>query len=462
MKTYDLIIIGAGASGLMAAYAATSQGASVLLVEKHNKKLGQSILRSGNGRCNISHQDISAQDYNQAAFIQALLNANEIKDMHLFIENIFADMGLFFAYEDKRAYPYSFNAQSVLSSLLTASKSYGLDIIRGAQIRSLEKDSNFKLDLELSEDLESEQTHIRVCSTKLLWAAGAQSAQDFLNLSAQEHSKLPDINYIRQEALLCPLQVDNPLIYGLSGLRVKLLCQGPHGYQEEGEILIRDYGLSGILSFNISRELHHHKTSNYSFNFIPGLKLQDVESYLNRRLEQIAQDKKLKAQVELKREAYLHILDGILAPQLARRIIELSLCPQIKSCNDYENRLKQEGWKKTKAHKNSKSSKVDSPTLKLKLEELELLNTKTLISMLTKFKLEIKAICETQLAQLSSGGLDINNLNDNLEHKTCAGLYFSGEVLDVDGPCGGYNLAWAWISGYIAGKDAALKTKKTD
>ncbi len=352
---YDLIIIGGGASGLACAYAAVKRGKSVLVLERE-KKVGTKLLMTGNGKCNLSATDVCPEKYNHPNFVKDIL---EQEDVHKFI----ADIGIMTRTVDRRIYPYSESALTVVNKLRSALPP---DVIRTEEVERIDKKELFVVNGYSSRA-------VVICTGSA--ATKGKASYDLAERFGHKTTELMPS--------LVPLVTDTTYIKGLSGLRNKVrlkLIKGEKTVaQEEGEILFRDNGISGICSMCLSTYIARHPGKYVvSINFVP-----DVDA-----IEYCKEDE----------------ADGILHQAVAQAV-----------------------------SKYASTKKVP------------------LVSALTDFRLDNVACGGLKQAQVVCGGLITDDFDDRLQSKICPGLYAGGEVLDVDGECGGYNLHWAFASGLRIG-----------
>ena len=388
-RTSDVIIIGGGASGIVAALAAGQAGAKVTVLEK-NIRVGKSILSTGNGRCNISNSTIGKPEsflqYNNPEFVSTILKRYDSTSIRLF----FYDLGLLTIVEKNLwVFPRTQSANTVLDVLLKEMERLAVNCYTGQEI----------IGLRISEEGYRVETTTASYSAKaLILACGVEpllTAFAFLNTA----SSTP---------ILGPLKTDVDPIRGLDGVRVNAKVSLMDGEKviasEEGEILFRDYGVSGIVIFNLSR--HAKPGHTLSIDLFPELTERDLLNTLEKRLT---------------RRPDLNA-DELLTGMLHSRIIQAVI-------------------RKSKSRTNQG---LDQGMLY------------PLAQSMKKYQLKVTGGPSKDQAQVTRGGLGTDSFNpETLEAKNQAGLFACGECLDIDGPCGGYNLHWAWASGLVAGEQAA-------
>lgn len=362
-----IAIIGGGASGLTAAIKAAEQGFNVTILEKADRT-GKKILKTGNGRCNLSNINVSKSFYNHPDFVTDVLEKIPCEKLLSFYKSI----GLLTVKDTEgRIYPYSDSATSVLDVLRLRCMSLGVKEQVNTEVKDIkkQKDNTFLLDTNAAP----------FTADKVIVSVGGGS-----NLLKELGH-----NVINFEPILCPLKTDISKIKALSGLRSKckvtLTRKGKEIYFESGEVLFRPYGLSGIVIFNLSR--YAQKGDILHLDFLENLTSSEVKELLSSRINK-GND----------------LLTGI----FPKRIGEV------------------------------------------------LLKESNLTNAIKDFTLEVLDKTETNSAQVTRGGIDVNEVNSKtFESKKVKNLYITGEALDIDGACGGYNLHFAFASGLTAGESAA-------
>lgn len=396
-----LAIIGAGAAGLIAAISAAQKGAEVYLFEATDR-VGSKILATGNGRCNLTNMHVNPQAYNAPAFVSPALKNYTPKHIRL----AFEQMGLLTHIEDEgRVYPLSNTATSVLDVLRHSCERYNVTIATNFEADVITKTATtFLVGSKRGKTFEA---------NKVLVTTGGGSSL----LASCGHTIMPF------SPVLCALQTQTDPLRGLSGVRARAhvrlysssACGGRLLAQETGEVLFRDYGLSGIVIFNMSRLAE--KGNVISLDFFPELELVDFIKKLQKRIDVLAHysdDKLLQSQPP----TYEELLCGMFHSRIAAAILR-------------------------NAHLKPSALARDDACEKL-------------ARVCKDFRVEVQGFGNVKNAQVVRGGALVDEFDSNtLESRKVAGLYAAGEVLNVDGKCGGYNLHWAWASGLVAARSAS-------
>ncbi|MBQ4608241.1 MAG: aminoacetone oxidase family FAD-binding enzyme [Clostridia bacterium] len=407
MRT-DCIILGGGAAGLAACAHLAAHGANVALVERMDR-VGKKIMAAGNGRCNISNEDMRPQLYGDAApFVSSVYQATPPDEVLSFL----GTLGLMTAREEGRIYPRTMMAASVLDVLRAPLSLPHVALMTDCEARSLmpSRRGGWSVQLASGQGL---------FAPSVILALGGSAAPHLGTdgagarlLDALGHSVTP------LHPALVQLRSDHPALRSLKGVRVhaalSLQIDGVPAAQETGELLFADYGLSGVCVFQLSRfaspALAQKRRVQILVNFLP--EIADTQSWLDARITALST---LDAQ---------SLFTGVFPRLLAQAILRhAGIRPEAKAAS-------------------------------LSSRERALL-----AQAVCAFLFEITGTQGFKSAQVTRGGASIHEVDPfTMESRLFGGLYLAGEVLDVDGPCGGYNLHFAFASGITAAKsiEAAL------
>lgn len=405
-------VIGGGASGLVAAIYAAKSGNEVTLIEK-NSDCGKKILITGNGRCNYFNTEINTKHYNSTdnRILERIITEKNQKEILTFFENI----GIVPKIKNTYYYPMSNKAKSIKEALKKELELENVYTKINSEVKKIIKKEN-KFIITFEDNIES------LKFDKVILALGSKaypltgSTGTGYNIAASfSHS------IIKPLPALVPLICEGSYFKKWAGARceakVMLLEENNLIKEENGEVQFTDYGISGICVFNLSsliaRGLDNNKKEEVVINFVPWLEAQSIEEIIN-YLEQ--RENKVTGR-NLK-----EFLSGFLEEKLVKTILEVS---NINSDKYYSELTKKEKYK--------------------------------LARNLYSFKLKVIDTKSFDNAQICSGGVSLKEINPlTMESKIIKDLYIVGEMLDVDGDCGGYNLAFAFISGMLAGKGTGV------
>lgn len=402
---YDVIIIGAGASGLMAAAAAASKGARVALLE-HKDDIGKKILATGNGRCNFTNTDMSVNKFHGSkALIKNGLSQFNYADTIRF----FKELGIP-AYDNAGyIYPNSRQAASVVAAFRMELMRLHVDVKTGINIT----------DIKPADDLTgySIQTDKGSFKSKRLIIACGLTASPKLGSDGSLFRQIEALGHHIQKPLpaLCGFSCDGLNFKKITGVRcdatVASVIDGQMTEQNTGELQLADYGISGIPVFQISslmsRALDKGQRVEVIIDFLPAFSDDELNRYIKDRSITTTDNRSLN-----------EMLNGLLNNKLLLELI----------------------------HKSGVS-----PDKKGRLLTDD--DCKSLTRSIKHTVVSVKKPRGVEFAQVCAGGIYTKEIDvRTLESKIHPGLYFCGELLDVDGICGGYNLQWAWTSGYIAGE----------
>ncbi|MBR3040618.1 MAG: aminoacetone oxidase family FAD-binding enzyme [Lachnospiraceae bacterium] len=413
----EIAIIGGGASGLVAAYYACKNPENHVTVYEKNEIAGKKLRQTGNGRLNFSNEDLSLVHYehysdnpdpgflhsmvleDDVKCIDAILSQNGLNEYVSFLE----ELGVPSFEKNGYYYPYSERAGEVSEILYKTLAKRGVDFMFSSTIKDVSVDEGGRFSIQ---DKKYDSV-ILACGGKAMPNSGSDGG-GFKIARFFEHT----VTYTYP--VLVPLCVsDGQILKELAGVRVK----GEVAGYVDDVLLKKDYGeiqftekyISGIPVFQLSRHLtkaiEELKNVKIICDFFPELLNDDMDKFIERRKEV-----KYDASFE-------ELFEGILPEKLYRFLLDRFI-------------------KETKEH------------------SLEISQEKAFLIYLKSFPIEISGHAGFENAQCTRGGIVLSELSDNLESKLVPNLYMIGEMLNVDGDCGGYNLQWAYSSGRIAGENA--------
>ncbi|MCH4192568.1 MAG: aminoacetone oxidase family FAD-binding enzyme [Butyrivibrio sp.] len=403
-----VLIAGAGASGMCAAICCARAGAMVTVIEKEDHA-GKKLSMTGNGRCNLSNEEMQAEDYNVRAAdrMQKWLGQFGTADTIAF----FRSLGIVVRSEAGYLYPYSGQASSVVDVMQKEMERLGVELIFHTQIKEIIKNPEGKAYTVRTSGISYQADAVILATGGLAGPKVTASTGDGYYIAG----KLGITSEKCYPALVQLLSRDDTLPQE-AGVRMEAEITFRSEQQiltaEEGELQITAHGISGIpimqASGKVAQCLAQGKAVTAEIDFFPG--------YDAKKFEEMIQDLLLLR----KRGSIEEFLEGL--------------------CNIHVNQMI------LKRQKVSGTTPLqDIPEQKLK----EILRSYRCICV------EISGTGTYQQSQVTSGGICLDELTDELEAVKAPGVYFTGEITDVDGRCGGYNLQWAWMSGTIAGRAAA-------
>ncbi len=425
----DIVVIGAGASGLMAAISAAAywkeaniKNKKIYLIDK-NEKAGKKILATGNGRCNLTNLKQSLDCYmtcsQEKDFIADVLSGfNERNVIDFFKKN-----GMLTQNKDNYIYPKSMQAQTVADTLIRICESLNIGQILGECVSDIRFSKS-----EYSYQITTDRGHEFFSQVLILSTGSPASVRQEYN--GYKLAKKLGHSIVLPLPALCGLEADNENVAGtnmgksffrnVAGVRCEIVCKAiidsKCAAEETGELQLTDYGLSGIVIFclsrHISRAIHEGRQASVFVDFLKDMPETEVVDYLfenhGRNL------------------TFHQALSGIMNAKLAKGLIN------ILSGKYY-------------------GISLNAPVCQIGREAMN-----GFIHELKMFEIGIKQTNGLERAQVCCGGVELSRINaESLESRILPGLYMCGELLDVDGICGGYNLQWAWSSGYRAGRNAA-------
>ncbi len=389
MPDSSMVIIGGGAAGLSAAIAAARLGVAVTVLER-DARVGRKILASGNGRCNLTNLSIAPSAYNRPDFVAPVLDAYPCEAVRSF----FGSMGLFTSADDEgRVYPMTNAAGSVLDVLRFECAHLGVEVRCGfevVRVAAAPDSAGFQV---FSQGDEMVGAEVVVVTT----GGGC--------------GLLADLGHglVETAPVLGPIRTHTEPIRGLSGVRVRcaatLFAAADDSLAiEHGELLFRDYGVSGIMIFDLSRYLEPGCV--ISIDFFPQVALGELQAMLSQRCSALSW-----------RTAET-FFTGMLHDRVARALF--------------------------RALGINRDTPVDQ------------LPQARLAALLKDFRLNVIGMGDAGQAQVTRGGASVLEFDPTtMASRHVNGVFAAGEVLDIDGRSGGFNLHWAWASGIVAGEAAA-------
>lgn len=412
---YDVIIIGAGASGMMAAATAASKGSSVALLE-HKDDIGKKILATGNGRCNFTNTDMSVNRFHGSkALIKNGLSQFDYADTIRYFEKLGIP-----AYDNAGyIYPNSRQAASVVAAFRMELMRLHVDVKTGIKITEIKAARITAKDTKTTANPSCYciQTYKGSYESKKLIIACGLTASPKLGSDGSLFRMIEALGHHIQKPLpaLCGFSCEGLNFKKITGVRcdatIASVIDGQMTEQNTGELQLADYGISGIPVFQISslmsRALDKGQMVDVIIDFLPAFSDDGLYRYIKDRSTTTTDNRSLN-----------EMLNGLLNNKLLLELIHKSgVSP------DKKGRLLTED------------------------------DCKSLTRSIKHTAVSVRKPRGVEFAQVCAGGIYTKEIDARtLESKIHPGLYFCGELLDVDGICGGYNLQWAWTSGYIAGE----------
>ena len=398
----DCVIIGGGAGGLCAAAALGRMGLRVTVAERL-PRVGKKLLATGNGRCNLSNLNMQPAYYGKAApFVAQVYAATPPSEVAAF----FSSLGLMTAVEDARIYPRTMAASSVLDVLRMACKRASVTMMTDAEVVSLSPSRRGGWSVQLADGSGLFSPHVIAAMGGSAAPSMGTDGTGARLMQALGHEITP------LYPALVQLKCSHPALKGLKGIRTQakltLLIDGKPAAQEVGELLLTDYGVSGVCVFQLSREaapaLAQKRGVRLFIDFLP--EVESIRTWLDARIEQLSP------------VSLMTLTTGVLPRLLAQTIIrEAQLSPD-----------------------------TDANTLSDAEKD-------ALCRALSSFPLIVTGTQGFANAHVTRGGVSLADVDPlTMASRLFDGLHIVGELLDVDGPCGGYNLHFAFAGALTAAK----------
>lgn len=403
-----ILVIGGGAAGMMAAIVAANNGGEVIILER-NDRVGKKLLATGNGRCNYTNMNLTIENYHgkNNTFAESALSS---LDVNTTIE-YFEKLGITPAVEDNgKVYPLSFQSSSMLDILRYEIQEREIELITEAYVVDIKKKKNFIVKLKDGRIFEGGK--VILATGGMAMPVSGSDGNGYSLAKSLGHSLIdinPGIVQLKLEGSFFK-QIDGVKVVGVA----KLYSKGQLILEDSGDLLFTSYGISGPPILQLSRMaldyISHGKEIELRISIIHTKTSDELEEYLLNRFKN-SPNKSI-------RESLIGLINKKLILPILR---ELSL-------------------NKDKLVQDFNKEEVDK-----------------LSKILTSWSFKITGSQSWGQAQVTAGGISTKEINNKtMESKLVEGFYLIGELVDIDGDCGGYNLQWAWSSGYVAGKHAVL------
>lgn len=408
----SIYVVGGGAAGIMAAITAAKEGADVTILE-HNDRIGKKILSTGNGRCNYTNI-YQQPEYYRSDNIEFPWKAIQKYTAKQAISD-FRELGIWEKVKNGGVYPNSEQATAVLDVLREEVERLKIHVLTNVHVHGIRPQ---KKGFRISAHLKEEKKDKNFFAEAVILATGSKAATKLgSDGSGYDLAKSLGHKIVPVVPALVQLQCKENYFKAISGVRlqgtVSLYVDGDKKSEDTGELQLTAYGISGIPVFQVSRyagrAIYEKKKVTANLDIMPTVELKELTAYLENRAKE-----RPNKEMEM-------FLVGLIHKKVAVVLLKLAGI-SMKKC---ANQLTKEEI--------ARLAKV------MKCWEVTVVDTNPF-----------------EQAQICAGGVDTRAINvETMESIEIPGLYFAGELMDVDGICGGYNLQWAWTSGYLAGKEAA-------
>ncbi|MCQ2482762.1 MAG: aminoacetone oxidase family FAD-binding enzyme [Clostridia bacterium] len=407
VTNFDVIIVGGGSSALFcAAYLSSmSYGASIAIVET-NLTLGKKLSMTGNGRCNLSNTNIDKSLYNtdDRYKLNKVLNSFSHINTIDFFEN---KLGVLTINKDNLIYPATLKSSTVTDGLRYFCKENNVHFILNTRVTDLKKESSERYLLVTANNKTLSAKYVVLATGGASYPKTGSDGRSFALLKNFTQKE----DFVKLIPSLVQLKTKNTFPAKLSGTRVRASVSINNSRKEVGELLFTDYGISGILVMQLSGILNRYYASLGAYpvlsaDLLPDYSFEDMITLMNSLRDTKIGTRKISM-----------ALQGIILSEVVYEVINES---EYKSLN-------------SKALCNMNDAEI-----------------KRVVSLLKELKFRISGSMGFDNAQVTSGGLKLAQVSDTMELIGTENLYVIGEMLNVDGPCGGYNLQWAWSSAVAA------------
>lgn len=406
MRKRHVIIVGAGASGLVAAITAAREGAKVTLIEQKDR-VGKKILSTGNGRCNLTNAYMETECFrgDDTSIVSEVLKQFGYEDTIRFFE----ELGVILKDRQGYIYPISDQASTILDVLRMEVERLQIDVLLEHKVEQIKLNKKgFAL-----------TTNQKVVYGDAVILATGGKASPVLGSDGSGYGLAKSFGHHMSPVVPALVQLIGKGNYfkQISGVRtnatVSLYIDDKFVASDTGELQLTNYGISGIPVFQISRyaakAIYAKKSVIAEIDYLPTMDDESLKEFLEKRLL-LHGDKNI---------------EDFFVGVFHKKLITMFLKEAKVSLQIVAKDLKEKEWNR-------------------------------LIALFKHFKVQIEDTNAFDQAQICAGGILTSEISfETMESNFVEGLYLTGELLDIDGICGGYNLQWAWSTGYIAGKYAA-------
>lgn len=405
MKNYDIAIIGGGASGLAAAVSAARINPNLkIVILERLPRIGKKILATGNGRCNYTNRNINKSNYHGSCvpLLETINNFN--------CEDFFREIGVLgYADDEMRVYPMNNNASSVLDALRLEIAKLGVEVLCDFAVSDIRKEKN---NYFISSETQ------KITSSSVIIASGGMSQSSLgSDGSVIRILKKSDIRISPLQPALTAFKVNPETVRSLKGIRtnasVTLYSENRVIGTERGEVQFGDGSISGICIFNLSCLVNHSENIEISLDLLPDMNFNEAENII-KNIRNIRKNAMLE-----------DFLSGVVNKRIGMNILKSVI-----------------------------STPLTDKTCTLSDKDI-----KNITYLLKNYKFSITGLAGFEKSQVTAGGIHMSETDNKLRSKKYNKMYFCGEILDIIGDCGGYNLHFAFGSGMVAGRNCAEDLK---
>ena len=404
-NNFDVVVIGGGAAGLCFAVSLAKKNKNLkICVLEALDRVGKKLALTGNGQCNISNKNLSLKNYHgsNASFAKYALETYGFEYSKTFFESIGIDI---VCKEDGRAYPRSFQASSVVDALRFEAEALGVNLITNCRVKEFFKNNNgFKIVSENN----------NYTSRYLVVATGLLSGGEKVGSFGDGIKMLEKLKFsrVKMTPAIVQLKATNDYLRRLKGIKVECI-NGKVSRSEVGEVLFTEYGLSGPAILQLSRNTSRtDEKCEIKLDLIPEYSSEQLTAMLLNRRE------------NLKKRSKEQFLLTLLQNRLAQTILVSLNTDLSRNISDFTN------------------------------GEIE-----KIVKQIKSFSFCVTGNTGFIHSQVTAGGINTKEFNEKtMEAKNTKGLFALGELLDIDGDCGGFNLAFAFASAFCAAQKIAEET----
>lgn len=414
-KKYDVAVIGGGPAGMMVAIKAGEMGAKVVLIEK-NEKMGLKLLMTGGGRCNLTHVEKNIREFcgkfgKEGDFLLSPFSVFGTKETMEFFEN----NGVELKNEKGKVFPASEKAKDILNTLISLLKKYKVDVLFSSEVKEINKKGKSIVSVSLLNGKEIEADQFILSSGGRSYPSTGSTGDSFIWAKRLGH------DIVDTKPALTPIETKEQWTKTLQGISlddvsVSFYCNQKIEKEGRGEILFTHFGFSGPLILDMSRtvgDLLEKGKVKMIIDLFPDKNIEQLDKFM------------LSVFNKNRKKHILKFLNDFFPEKLSAFILNFSSISFDRKSNDItkEERMR-------------------------------------LIKFMKKIEVNVVGLLGFDKAMATHGGVSLKTIDSKtMKSKLINNLYFAGEAINLDGPCGGYNLQMCWTTGYVAGQNAASSVK---
>ena len=432
---------------MMAAVSSAKSGDKTVLIEK-NSTPGKKLLMTGNGRCNLTRFEFDIQQLvepfgENSSFLYSAFSSFDVQEVMNFFEELGVETTV---EEDGRIFPESNEAGDVLQALLKKLEELNVTILTGSCVKKLNKSGDRIQSAVLKDGREIEGERFIICTGGKSYPNTGSTGDGYNWAKSLGHKT------IKPMPALAPIKIKEPVVKDLQGLslndvRLTLIQKGKEKSSDRGSLIFTHFGISGPVVLNISGHvggLLKKGEVQVRIDLKPDMNDEELEDFLKNTFRK---NQNRNIEFTMKRIFPRRIAEFILnsAQEMTEKDYTTPKQTDVNSSNEKSSVLRG----KSKAFFRKQEMGIKNK----KINQLTRPERQSMVKIIKDFRLTVEEVCDFNYAMVTSGGIDTSQVDPKtMKSKIIDNLYFAGEILDLQGPTGGYNLQMCWSTGFVAGR----------